>query len=80
MADDDAQKDAGQTEVVPTSNCDLPWPRLARRLDTAMELPAGARDLSKNLSALSFSIEHSFYDSAVALLGELEKSRLPDVN
>jgi hypothetical protein len=45
-----------------------------------MELPAGDRDLSRNLSALSFSIEHSFYDSAVALLGELEKSRLPDVN
>lgn len=51
----------------------LPRPRLARRPDTVSELPSSVRDMSKDLSTLDFFIERGFYDSAVALLDELQR-------
>ncbi len=51
----------------------LPRPRLARRPDTVTELPSSVRDMSKDLSTLDFFIERGFYDSAVALLDELQR-------
>lgn len=51
----------------------LPRPRLARRPDTVSELPSSVRDMSKDLSTLEFFIERGFYDSAVALLDELQR-------
>lgn len=51
----------------------LPRPRLARRPDTVTELPSAVRDMSKDLSTLDFFIERGFYDSAVALLDELQR-------
>ncbi|MBI5609637.1 MAG: tetratricopeptide repeat protein [Deltaproteobacteria bacterium] len=51
----------------------LPRPRLARHAGTMSELPATARDLAKDLGTLDFFIERGFYDSAVALLEELQR-------
>ncbi len=51
----------------------LPRPRLARHAGTVSELPATARDLAKDLGTLDFFIERGFYDSAVALLEELQR-------
>lgn len=55
----------------------LPRPRLARRAGTVSELPTAVRDMTKDVNTLEFFIERGFYDSAVALLDELQK-RHPD--
>jgi hypothetical protein len=52
-----------------TSN--LPRPRLSR--NTAGELPATGRPLEGDLETLDFFIERGFYESAVAMVSELER-------
>ncbi len=53
------------------SSSNLPRPRLTR--NTAGELPATIRSLGSDLKTLDFFIERGFYESAVAMLRELEK-------
>ncbi len=69
-----AMASAQQPVVTPRARSGtLPRPRLARQAGTMSELPTTARDLAKDLGTLDFFIERGFYDSAVALLEELQR-------
>ncbi len=51
----------------------LPRPRLTRARYTSHDLPNQARSVTNDLKTLDFFIERGFYESAVALVAELDK-------
>lgn len=55
----------------------LPRPRLTRHRQPVQDASNQARSVNSDLQTLDFFIERGFYDSAVALISELEK-RYPD--